>query len=90
MLNIEELEPGDFVWESQYGEDRTVLVLTKPISDEKGWSSLGVTENRVIEFFQSHNCDPYCLRLYRLPKYGNPTGSKYLVNVVLASLKGQI
>lgn len=37
MLEISELEPGDFVWESQYGEDRTVLVLTKPISDENGW-----------------------------------------------------
>lgn len=37
MLEISKLEPGDFVWESQYGEDRTVLVLTKPISDENGW-----------------------------------------------------
>lgn len=90
MLKIEELKPGDVVYESQNGIDITTLVLTKPISDDDGWHFLGISENSVIPFFQAHKCGAYCLRLYRSPQYGNPTGSKYLVNVVLASLKGQI
>lgn len=71
MLEIKDLKIGDIIYESQYGLDYETLVLSSPKNKDDGWYFIGLSSERIITFFQAHDCGPYYLRLYNQPVYDN-------------------